>query len=194
MFRYFINAKTFRFIPDLNAQVVSWWQNSFNQIQKDLLVVPNCNRKMTRLPFRKITLLLWSLSVLEILVLLKMLRLLKEVYLKRNTERRGSQEKYLREYKSQRSLTSLSSNDGTDIVIKNSPIKVLKGRGKVLNNTILWKNRWINTLKTSPFSIFTLKQKRKNKLAVRYYLKREIRFLVLLRNWKSVFRAIIRIS
>lgn len=79
--------------------------------------------------------------MLEILVLLKMLRLLKEVYLKRNTERRGSQEKYLREYKSQRSLTSLSSNDGTDIVIKNSPIKVLKGRGKVLNNTILWKNR-----------------------------------------------------
>lgn len=122
--------------------MVSWWQNSFNQIQKDLLVVPNCNRKMTCLPFRKITLLLWSLSVLEILVLLKMLRLLKEVYLKRNTERRGSQEKYLREYKSQRSLTSLSSNDGTDIVIKNSPIKVLKGRGKVLNNTILWKNRW----------------------------------------------------
>ena len=79
--------------------------------------------------------------MLEILVLLKMLRLLKEVYLKRNTERRGSQEKYLREYKSQRSLTSLSSNDGTVIVIKNSPIKVLKGRGKVLNNTILWKNR-----------------------------------------------------
>ena len=80
--------------------------------------------------------------MLEILVLLKMLRLLKEVYLKRNTERRGSQEKYLREYKSQRSLTSLSSNDATDIVIKNSPIKELKGRGKVLNNTILWKNRW----------------------------------------------------
>ena len=80
--------------------------------------------------------------MLEIVVLLKMLRLLKEVYLKRNTERRGSQEKYLREYKSQRSLTSLSSNDATDIVIKNSPIKELKGRGKVLNNTILWKNRW----------------------------------------------------
>ena len=80
--------------------------------------------------------------MLEILVLLKMLRLLKKVYLKRNTERRGSQEKYLREYKSQRSLTSLSSNDATDIVIKNSPIKELKGRGKVLNNTILWKNRW----------------------------------------------------
>ena len=80
--------------------------------------------------------------MLEILVLLKMLRLLKEVYLKRNTERRGSQEKYLKEYKSQRSLTSLSSNDATDIVIKNSPIKELKGRGKVLNNTILWKNRW----------------------------------------------------
>lgn len=190
MFRYFVNAKTFRFIPDLNAQVVSWWQNSFNQIQKDLLVVPNCNRKMTRLPFRKTILLLWFFCVLEILVLLKMLRLLKEVYLKRNTERRGSQEKYLREYKSQRSLTSLSSNDATDIVIKNSPIKELKGRGKVLNNTILWKNRWkIDESihwKLPPFSTFTLKEKRKNKLAVRYYLKREIRFLVLLRNWKSV--------